>query len=136
MFAIIGATGNVGYATSSALRQAGMPVKAILRDSAKGARLSEMGCEIVTADLQDTASLAKAIGDADAVQVIIPVRPQTKDPAADLRLSGESIIHALKQVRPKRVLLISDYGAHVSRDIGMPGIFREFEAQFRAVRGT
>jgi uncharacterized protein YbjT (DUF2867 family) len=85
--------------------------------------------------LQDTASLAKAIGDADAVQVIIPPRPQTKDPAADLRLSGESIINALKQTHPKRVLVISDYGAHVSEDIGMPSIFHEFEAQFRGVGG-
>src|ERR1700744_4921926 len=113
MFAIIGATGNVGHSTSSALRQAGVPVRAILHDSAKGARLSEIGCEIAVADLQDSASLAKAIGNAEAVQVIIPLRPQTKDPAADLRLSGESILHVLRQAHPKRVLVISDYGAHV-----------------------
>jgi NAD(P)H dehydrogenase (quinone) len=135
MFAIIGATGNVGHSTSSALRQAGVPVRAILHDSAKGARLSEIGCEIAVADLQDSASLAKAIGNAEAVQVIIPLRPQTKDPAADLRLSGESIIHALKQAHPKRVLVISDYGAHVPKDIGMPSVFHEFEAQFRGVGG-
>jgi len=135
MFAIIGATGNVGHSTSSALRQASVPVRAILHDPAKGARLSEIGCEIAVADLQDSASLAKAIGNAEAVQVIIPLRPQTKDPAADLRISGESIIHALNQAHPKRVLVISDYGAHVPEDIGMPSVFHEFEAQFRGVGG-
>jgi len=135
MFAIIGASGNVGQSTSSALRQAGVPVRAILRDSAKGTRLSELGCEIAVADLQDSAALVKAIRDAETVQVVIPLRPQTKDPAADLRLSGESIVNALKQTHPKRVLVISDYGAHVSEDIGMPSIFHEFEARLNTVEG-
>lgn len=135
MFAIIGAAGNVGRSTSSVLRQAGVSVRAILHDAAKGTPLSKIGCEIALADLQDTASLAKAIGDAETVQVIIPVRPQTKDPAADLSLSGEGIINALKQTHPKRVLVISDYGAHISEDIGMPSIFHKFETQFRGIGG-
>lgn len=135
MFAVIGATGNVGYSTASALRQAGVPVRAIVRDAAKAARLREIGCEIAVADLQDSSSLAQAIGDAEAVQIILPPQFQANDPAADLRHSGESLIKALKQARPKRVLVISDYGAHVAGDIGMPGIFREFEAQFRTLEG-
>jgi NAD(P)H dehydrogenase (quinone) len=135
MFAVLGAAGNVGHSTSSALRRAGVQVRAILHDSAKGARLREIGCEIAVADLQDSASLAKAIGNADSVQVIIPPRPQTKDPAADMRLSAESIVNALKQAHPKRVLIISDYGAHISEDIGMPSLFHEFEARFRGIGG-
>ena len=135
MFAIIGAAGNVGYSTSSALRQAGVPVRAILRDAAKAARLSEIGCEIGMADLQDTGSLAQAIGNADAVQIIAPPSPQAKDPAEDLRRSIESLVAALAQARPKRVLAISDYGAHVADDIGMPSIFHDFEARLRRLGG-
>ncbi|AJD44344.1 NAD(P)-binding domain-containing protein (plasmid) [Rhizobium gallicum bv. gallicum R602sp] len=129
MFAIVGAAGNVGYSTSSALRWAGVPVRAILRDRTKAARLSDIGCEIATADLQDAASLAKAIGDADAVQIIIPVLPRAKDPADELRRSIESLFEALAQARPKQVLAISDYGAHVADDIGMPSMFRSLEAR-------
>jgi len=135
MFAIIGAAGNVGYATSSALRQAGVPVRAILRDAAKAARLREIGCEIAMADLQDPGSLSQAIGNADAVQIIVPVSPQAKHPAEDLRRSIESIAAALAQARPKRVLAISDYGAHVADDIGMPSIFHDFEARLRRLGG-
>ncbi len=135
MFAIIGAAGNVGYATSSALRQAGVPVRAILRDAAKAARLRAIGCEIAIADLQDTGSLAQAIGNADAVQIIVPVSPQAKDPAEDLRRSIESVTAALAQARPKQVLAISDYGAHVADDIGMPSIFHDFEARLRRLGG-
>lgn len=135
MFVIIGATRNVGHSTSSTLRQAGVRVRAISHDLTKATRLSGIGCELAAADLQNSASLAQAIGNADAVQVILPLRPQAKDPAADLRHSGESLIKALKQSRPKRVLAVSDYGAHVTEDIGMPSIFHEFEAQFRELEG-
>ena len=135
MFAIVGAAGNVGYSTSRALREAGMPVRAILRDAAKAARLEEIGCEVALADLQDAGALAAAIGDADAVQVIAPLQPQTTDPAADLRRSVDTLTEALEQARPERILAISDYGAHVGHDIGMPSIFHHFEAQLHRLGG-
>src|SRR4051812_648752 len=111
MFAIVGAAGKVGYSTSLALRNAGYSVRAILRDEAKAGPLREIGCEIALADLQDPAALGWAIADVDAAQVILP-------PAnvADMQRSIESIGEALNQGRPKRVLVISDYGAHVSGD--------------------
>lgn len=54
MYAILGAAGKVGFATSSALRKAGVPVRVILRDASKAAPLREIGCEIAIADLQDS----------------------------------------------------------------------------------
>jgi uncharacterized protein YbjT (DUF2867 family) len=133
MFAILGAAGNVGFSTAQALRKAGQPVRAILRDEARAARLSGIGCEVVLGDLRDAGSLAKAIGDADAVQVIIPTSPQAKDPAADMRRSIESVVLALDQAGVKRVLAISDYGAHVTHDIGMPSVFHAFESRLRTL---
>ncbi|KAM0437908.1 hypothetical protein ACHAPT_002273 [Fusarium lateritium] len=127
MFAIVGATGKVGFATSSALRKAGVPVRAILRDASKAAPLLEIGCEIAVADLQDSAHLATAIGDADTVQIILPPSPQAKDTAAEMRRDIESLAGALEVARPKRVLAISDYGAHITHDIGMPTMCRTFE---------
>ncbi|KAL7952445.1 hypothetical protein V8C34DRAFT_299296 [Trichoderma compactum] len=127
MFAIVGAAGKVGYATSLALRDAGMPVKAILRDESKAARLTEIGCEITIADLLDSKALAKAIGDAHTVQIILPPSPQAKDTAEEMRRGIESLASALEEARPKRVLAISDYGAHVTNDIGMPTLCRTFE---------
>ncbi|PVI02969.1 hypothetical protein DM02DRAFT_726772 [Periconia macrospinosa] len=82
MFAIVGAAGKVGYATSSALRKADMPVRAILRDAEKAPRLEEIGCEVVLADLLDSKALARAISGADIVQVILPPSPLADDPAS------------------------------------------------------
>ena len=135
MYAIVGAAGKVGYATSLALREAGVPVRAILRDAAKAARLTEIGCEIAVADLQDSRALAKAIGDADTVQIILPPAPQAEDTAKDMRSAIESLAGALEEVRPKRVLAISDYGAHISHDIGMPTMCRSFEERLGKLEG-
>jgi len=135
MYAIIGATGNVGYATASALRQAGLPVKAIVRDAARAVRLQDIGCEIAVADLHDLGALAEAIAGADAVQVVVPVPPRAADPAAAMRASVDSLTRALLQAGPKTVLAISDYGAHVAHDIGMPGIFHELEARLAQLAG-
>jgi uncharacterized protein YbjT (DUF2867 family) len=53
MIAIVGAAGKIGYSTSLKLREAGVPVRAILRDAKKATPLSEIGCDIALADLQD-----------------------------------------------------------------------------------
>lgn len=135
MFAIVGAAGKVGYATSLALREAGVPVRAILRDAAKAARLREIGCEIAIADLQDAKALAKAIGDADVVQIILPPSPQAKDTAREMREAIESLAGALEETRPKRVLAVSDYGAHIAHDIGMPTMCRTFEERISQLNG-
>lgn len=135
MFAIVGATGSVGFATSQALREADKPVRAILRDASKGEKLREIGCEIAVADMQDPKALARAIGNADTVQVIVPAAPQLKDAAEQMRQIIESIATALEEARPQRVLAISDYGAHVTHDIGMPSMFHDLEARLTKVPG-
>ncbi|RSL39380.1 hypothetical protein CEP53_014092 [Fusarium sp. AF-6] len=131
MYAILGAAGKVGFATSSALRKAGVPFRAILRDASKVAPLREIGCEIAVADLQDSRALAKAMGDADTVQIILPPSPHAKGTAEEMRRTIESLASALEEARPKRVLAISDYGAHITYDIGMPTMCRTFEERLR-----
>ncbi|UKZ84036.1 hypothetical protein TrVFT333_011852 [Trichoderma virens FT-333] len=127
MFAIVGAAGKVGFATSSTLHDAGMLVKAILRDVSKADRLREIGCEIVIANLLDSKALVKAIGDADTVQIILPPSPEVRDPEEEMRRGIESLANALEGACPKRILAISDYGAHITHDIGMPTLCRTFE---------
>lgn len=133
MFAIIGATGKIGYSTASALRKAGAPVRAILRNGAKASRLSTEGCEVALADLHDPLALASALKSADAVQVILPPPLQAADAAGDMRRIIDSLAKALEQARPNRVLVISDYGAHLGEGFGMPSLFHELEQRLRQV---
>ena len=103
MFAIVGAAGKVGYSTSLALRKAGLPVRAILRDEGKGqlAASATIGCEIALADLRDPAALARSIAGADAVQVILPPPLRAEDAVGEMRQSIEGLAEALGQARPK-----------------------------------
>ncbi|EFG65767.1 NmrA family NAD(P)-binding protein [Streptomyces sp. SPB074] len=73
--AVLGATGGQGGAVVAALREAGRPVRAVVRDPAgAGARaLAASGVEVVAADLRDTDSLAAAFaGTAAAFAVTTP----------------------------------------------------------------
>ena len=131
MIAILGAAGKIGYSTARTLREAGVPVRAILRDPAKADRLSAIGCEVAFADLQDARALAAAISDADSVQVILPADPRAEDIKGDMRRSIESITGALEEARPALVLAISDYGAHLGEGFAMPSMFYLFEQRLR-----
>jgi uncharacterized protein YbjT (DUF2867 family) len=131
MIAILGAAGNVGFATSSKLREAGVPVRAILRDEGKADRLRAIGCDVAIADLHDAEALAEAIGGADTAQIILPPPTQAEDAIGEMRDAIDSIATALNQAQPKRMLAISDYGAHIDEWIGMPSAFRLFEDRLR-----
>lgn len=128
---IVGAAGNVGFSTATVLRAAGVPVHAIVRNEAKAAALGALGCAIATADLRDPESLARAFADAHAVQVIVPVPFADQDAPGEMRRWSENLATALERARPDILLAISDYGAHVPDDIGMPTIFHALEARLR-----
>ncbi|MFF5076169.1 NmrA/HSCARG family protein [Actinoplanes sp. NPDC000266] len=60
---VVGATGQQGGAVTRALRAAGIPVRALVRDPAK----TVDGADVVVGDLEDRDSLRKAAGGAGAV---------------------------------------------------------------------
>ncbi|HEV7317336.1 MAG TPA: NAD(P)H-binding protein [Ensifer sp.] len=133
MFAIVGAAGKVGFSTARALAEAGLPVRAVLRDPEKAGRLRAIGCEVAIADLRDPAALGAAIAGAEAVQVILPPPLLAEDAPHAMRMAADSMVEALGKVSPNRVLAISDYGAHVADDIGMPTMYRMFEERLRTL---
>jgi len=131
MFVIFGATGKIGGATVDALRRAGAPVRAVVRDQEKAARFVAAGCEIAIADLRDVAALARAIDGAAAVQVLCPVEPQADDAADAMRRSIDAVAEAVTVASPKSVLAISDYGAHLPHGTGLTMTFHQLEERLR-----
>jgi uncharacterized protein YbjT (DUF2867 family) len=67
--AVVGATGQQGGATAEALIEAGVAVRAVVRDgsSQDAKELRERGAQLVTADLDQSATLVTAFEGADAV---------------------------------------------------------------------
>ncbi|KAM5528721.1 hypothetical protein FOXYSP1_19202 [Fusarium oxysporum f. sp. phaseoli] len=57
------------------------------------------------------------------------------DPAEGMRKGINNLANALEETRPIRVLAISDYGAHVEGDIGMPTVCRGLEKRLARIGG-
>ena len=111
MYAITGITGQVGSTLALNLLAAGRPVRAVVRDVAKGAAWAERGCEIALADINDTAALTRAFTGVEAVFVLLP---PTFDPApgfAEARRTIAAVSTALRAAKVPRVVCLSTIGA-------------------------
>ncbi|MGY5776406.1 NmrA family NAD(P)-binding protein [Rhizobium sp. LEGMi135b] len=131
MHAILGASGKVGRTTIAALRKAGVPVRAILRDAQKAQGFSDLGCEIAIADVHDHQALTTAFKGASAVQVICPVDVRAREAQSSMGRLVDSLGEALAVAKPQTVLAISDYGAQHSSGTGVTLIFHALEARLR-----
>jgi NAD(P)H dehydrogenase (quinone) len=114
MYAVTGVTGKVGGLVARALREAGFPVRAIVRDREKGKAWADLGCEVAVADNMDKDGLTQAFAGAQGVFLMnapnydpAPGFPQTK-------AINEVAIAALRDAKPGNVVFLSTVGAHVS----------------------
>ena len=115
MYAITGITGQVGSALALNLLAAGQPVRAVVRDVAKGAAWAERGCEIALADINDSAALTRAFTGAEAVFVLLPPTFDPADGYPESRALIASLRSALAAARPQRVVVLSTVGAQATQ---------------------
>ena len=64
---VTGGTGFIGGEVVRQLRQRGDEVACLVRSPEKGAKLSELGCEVVAGDLGDERAIRQGMGGCDAV---------------------------------------------------------------------
>lgn len=136
MFAILGASGNVGRATIKALTAQGATVRAVVRETSGRADLEALGCEIAFADLRDKDAVKNAIAGVSAVQVICPAAARAKDAGSEMTETIDSITAALLAEHPDTVLAISDYGAQVESGTGITMAFHYMEDRLSQVPGA
>jgi uncharacterized protein YbjT (DUF2867 family) len=114
-YVITGITGQVGGAVARALLAEDKPVRAVVRDAAKGAAWAALGCEVAIADLDDTAALTAAFRDAAGVFFLLP---PTYDPSPgfpEARAQIETAAAALRAARPAKVVCLSTVGAQATQ---------------------
>jgi NAD(P)H dehydrogenase (quinone) len=115
MYAITGITGKVGGALAKTLLAADQPVRAVVRDAAKGQAWATLGCEVALAEMDDATSLAAAFKGADAV-FILP--PSEFDPTPGFP-EALSVINpvktAIESARPGKVVCLSTIGAQATQ---------------------
>lgn len=116
MYVITGITGQVGGAVGRTLLEAGLPVRAVVRDVAKAGWWAERGCEVVTASMQDAASLAAAFEGATGVFILPPPEFDPQPGFPEARAVIEAVSAALLKARPAKVVCLSTIGAQATEN--------------------
>lgn len=115
MYAVTGITGQVGSQVARALLDAGQPVRAVVRDAAKGKSWADKGCEVAVADVTDAPALRAAFENAAGVFVLLPPH---FDPSPDFReshLAIDAFYSALSSAEPDKVVCLSTIGAQATQ---------------------
>lgn len=115
MYAITGITGQVGSELAKHLLAAGLPVRAVVRDAAKGAAWVARGAQLALADMNDAAALQRAFAGAEAVFVLLPPTFDPTDGFPEARAQIAALRKALAAARPSRVVVLSTVGAQAAQ---------------------
>ena len=129
MYAITGVTGHVGAATANELLDRGVPVRAVVRDAAKGEPWARRGAATAIADFTDRAAMAEALRGSEGAFVLLPTIP-TVDDAGHRRLA-ESIAAAVDDSGVRHVVLLSSIGADLTEGTGPIRWLHQLEARLR-----
>lgn len=115
MYAVTGITGKVGGAVARSLLDAGLRVRAVARDGAKGAAWRERGCDLAIADLSDAPALTAAFADVDGVFVLIPPNFDPAPGFPELRAINAALTRAIGAAKPPKIVCLSTIGAQATK---------------------
>src|SRR6185369_13456869 len=118
MYAITGATGNIGSKAAEILLARGEKVRVIGRDAARLRTFVNKGAEAFVGDLKDTAFLKGAFRGADAVFAMIPPNYTAANFRGYQNEIGTSIADAIIGAGVKNVVNLSSQGAELPAGTG------------------
>jgi len=118
MYAITGATGNIGSKAAEILLDRGKKVRVIGRDAARLRTLVSKGAEAAVGNLQDAAFLTGAFSGVDAVFAMIPPDYTAADFRAYQNEIGSNIAYAIGKAGVKYVVNLSSQGAELPAGTG------------------
>ena len=116
-FLLIGATGPTGRAILAAASLAGLPVRALVRDSARLPQAQRCGAEVVQGDVRDVESVRLALRGTSAVVSALGT-PLTLKPVSLLSVGTRTLVEGMGAVGVRRLLCITGMGAGDSRGHG------------------
>lgn len=111
MFVVLGANGNTGSVVASTLLARGKQVRVVARDAAKVAGLKSKGAEVVTGDVLDPASLARAFEGAEGAYLLTPPDNSSNDLVGRGRKIIDGFVQALDQTGVRHAALLSSVAA-------------------------
>jgi NAD(P)H dehydrogenase (quinone) len=113
MYAVTGITGKVGGAVANALLEAGLSVRAIVRDEAKGKPWAAKGCAVAVASVGHADALTEAFAGTDGVFLMTPPDFDPEPGFPTTRANAVAIKAAIEVAQPAKVVFLSTVGAQV-----------------------
>ncbi|MDA8412462.1 MAG: NmrA family NAD(P)-binding protein [Desulfobacteraceae bacterium] len=136
MYAIIGATGNIGSRVADILLSKGEKVRVIGRDTGRLQQYVDRGAEAAAGDLQDTSFLTGAFKGVEAVFAMIPPNYSALNFRAYQDVVGLSIATAISTAGVSHVVNLSSQGADLPRGTGPILGLRDQEIRLNALHGV
>jgi uncharacterized protein YbjT (DUF2867 family) len=108
---VTGGTGFVGGHVVAALRAQDRPVRALVRDAGKGAKLAGLGCELASGDVTDPQSLRAAVEGCQVVVHLVAIRRgRPEDFERVMTQATRDLVAAARDAGVSRFVLMSALG--------------------------
>jgi uncharacterized protein YbjT (DUF2867 family) len=114
MYAVTGITGKVGGTVAQTLLAGGKPVRAVVRDEAKGKPWADKGCEVAIASIGDADALTAAFAGTDGVFLMTPPNYDPEPGFPETLANAIAIEKAIVAARPRTLVFLSTVGAQVA----------------------
>jgi uncharacterized protein YbjT (DUF2867 family) len=134
---VTGASGFVGGHVVHALRAAGKPVRALVRDPRKAAPLRTWEADLVEGDMTDAASLARAVEGCDTVVHLVAIRQGRREQFQRVMVDGtRALVAAAEQAGVQRFVLMSALGTTEETKDLVPYYWAKWEMEQQVERST
>jgi uncharacterized protein YbjT (DUF2867 family) len=131
---VTGGTGFVGTHVVHALRSRDVAVRALVRDTGRGARLAAWGAELAAGDVTEPATLAAACADVDAVvHLVAIIKGKPADFERVMAQGTRDLVSAARHAGVRRFVLASALGLNEETKDAVP-YYRAKWAMEQAVR--
>jgi uncharacterized protein YbjT (DUF2867 family) len=136
MILVTGGTGFVGGHVVQALREAGQPVRCLVRDQRRAETLERLGCELAEGDMTDPASLRRAVEGIERVVHLVAIRQGTKEQFQRIMSQGtRDLLVAAQEAGVRRFVHMSALGVSEQTKELVPYYGAKWEME-HAVRGS
>ncbi|MDX6473279.1 MAG: hypothetical protein QOK22_2095 [Gaiellaceae bacterium] len=133
---VTGAAGFVGPHVVHALRARELPVRALVRDRRRGARLAAWGAELVEGDVTDPASLRAALVGVDTVVHLVAIIKGSRADFERVMAQGtRDLVAAAQEAGVRRFVLASALGLDERTKDRVPYFAAKWEME-RAVKAS
>jgi uncharacterized protein YbjT (DUF2867 family) len=136
MYVVAGVTGNTGKVVAETLLAQKQPVRALVRNEAKGAEWKKRGAEVAVAELDDADGLGRALAGATGAYLLLPAQYGSTDARADGAKRTRAIIQAIESSGVAHVVFLSAVGAQHASGTGPVGPLHDAEVALSQVKAA